>query len=183
MFAICNETTLEGKHNFKVIEKYCSENNVDMEQVFPDFARVKKLGEGWFIPGDAELAYIHNYISRGYGTKMKLNEFKEKVEKIRKNKGFEECIFPGFYSIKVPCQGYKSSTWSADSESKKEKFNGVMPHCSVQYYKSFGGMKYWYQLQTGNYESNVTALGIKATKSLYDIWSGKRLTCPAVSEF
>lgn len=147
MFAICNETTLEGKHNFKVIEKYCSENNVDMEQVFPDFARVKKLGEGWFIPGDAELAYIHNYISRGYGTKMKLNEFKEKVEKIRKNKGFEECIFPGFYSIKVPCQGYKSSTWSADSES------------------------------------NVTALGIKATKSLYDIWSGKRLTCPAVSEF
>ena len=186
MLAVSGETTLDGKHNFEVIEKYCAENGVDMLEIFPDFATVKSLGDGWFIPGDNELAYIHNFISRGFGTTVKPKFFKEVISKIQKNKGFEKYSLPGFFSVSAPCFGYKSSTWTQDNYSKKDKFNGIMPHCSVLYNKSsIAGVEYYYQIQTGNYEQRLTAFAIKETISLYDIWRGKKLAvhCAAVCEF
>lgn len=186
MLAVCEETTLDGKHNFEVIEKYCADNGIDMLDIFPDFAIVKNLGEGWFIPGDKELAYIHNFISRGFGTTIKPKFFKEVISKIQKNKGFEKYGLPGFFSATTPCFGYKSSTWTTDNYSKKDKFNGIMPHCSILYNKtSIAGFEYYYQMQTGNYEQRLTAFAIKETISLYDIWRGKKLAIhlAAVCEF
>lgn len=44
-----------GEENQKAIVKFCEDNGLVLQHEFPDIAWADGLGEGWFIPGDAEL--------------------------------------------------------------------------------------------------------------------------------
>jgi hypothetical protein len=50
-----NKTTPYGKENSRIIAEFCKENNVDINEYFPEQVWASQLGEGWFIPGNAEL--------------------------------------------------------------------------------------------------------------------------------
>lgn len=189
MLAVCDRLTEEGSSNFQVIEQYCSDNQIDMDEAFPDFATVKTLGPDWFIPGDRELEYVYAFICNGFG---KENSFDAKdikkgpIEKIRSNAGYEDFLLPGFNKNGQPIQGYKSSTWSQAPESEKEKLNGIAPHCTVVHMQArpMGAMKYWVVFQNEHLSQRGTGLAtmfIKETTPLYQLWT--RAATVAVSEF
>lgn len=50
-----NKTSAYGKENTKIIANFCEENNLDMQEYFPEQVWASELGEGWYIPGNAEL--------------------------------------------------------------------------------------------------------------------------------
>ena len=57
-----NKTTAYGKENAKIIADFCKENNVDINEYFPDQVWANELGDGWFIPGNAELELYTNFL-------------------------------------------------------------------------------------------------------------------------
>lgn len=62
-----NKTTPYGKENAKIIADFCEENNVDINEYFPEQAWANELGEGWFIPGNAELELYTNFLDIPFG--------------------------------------------------------------------------------------------------------------------
>ena len=58
-----NRLGLEGKKNHEVIRNYCKENGIDYSRLFPEYALVDSLGEGWFIPGKNELDFLADLIN------------------------------------------------------------------------------------------------------------------------
>lgn len=75
------QTTEYGKENAKVIRNYCEENDVDMETFFPDQYWAESLGDGWFIPGIAEIELYTDFLGQQTGIahkkKTPLNSFKD----------------------------------------------------------------------------------------------------------
>ena len=65
------QTTEYGKENAKVIRNYCEENDVDMETFFPDQYWAESLGEGWFIPGIAEIELYTDFLGQQTGISHK----------------------------------------------------------------------------------------------------------------
>lgn len=61
------QTTEFGKENAKVIRNYCEENDVDMKTFFPDQYWAESLGEGWFIPGIAEIQLYADFLGQPIG--------------------------------------------------------------------------------------------------------------------
>ena len=47
-----------GEENMNTIVKYCAENNLSMQDYFPDFFWASQIGNGWFIPGNNELELL-----------------------------------------------------------------------------------------------------------------------------
>lgn len=65
------QTTEFGKENAKVIRNYCEENDVDMKTFFPDQYWAESLGDGWFIPGVAEIELYTQFLEQPTGTTYK----------------------------------------------------------------------------------------------------------------
>lgn len=177
MLEVSDRLGESGARNMEAIEEFCNEKGIDMDKYFPDIAHAKKIGEGWFLPGDAELALIHEFLNGGIGKdcKVKGGDLKKLVkETIQSTPGFGDCGIPGAALGFNPPSGYKSSTWSTSYEHKKEKFNGVMPHCTVLHQPKMGGA--YYEFQDENVETRGTGavtVFIKETTSLYDVWCGR----------
>lgn len=57
-----HKTTAYGKENAKIITEFCKENDVDINKYFPDQVWASELGEGWFIPGNAELELYTKFL-------------------------------------------------------------------------------------------------------------------------
>lgn len=68
--ALVNEMDGDGRHNAEVIKKYCSDNNLSLEEYFPAQHWASTLGEDWFIPGDNELEYYSYIVGNGLGKKL-----------------------------------------------------------------------------------------------------------------
>lgn len=95
---------LSGKENQKIVEDYCSTHNVDMSEYFPDFAWAASLGDGWFIPGVAELDLAAMQIANHFGV-MKLSEFDEFFAKrfqLRRNVRFIFAYSPTQMNTSTP---------------------------------------------------------------------------------
>ena len=163
----------------RIFTQYCRDNGVDMAKMFPDFAWAKEIGEGWFIPGDAELEKIYRFISNGFGkeTKFSTKDMKALLDQIRSNAGYENYLLPGFYRNGLPLQSYKSSTWTQSSDNEREKLNGLQPHCSIFYSKPrpYAGTVYWFVLQTGHLSqrsgNGLATMLIKENIPLYRLWN------------
>lgn len=97
-------TTVEGKHNAKVIKDYCKEKGIDMQVCFPTLCWAETLGEGWFIPGEKEAALYADFISYGVGEpaykKVKNSEMNEKYNNlnnaVKSNSGYENYSLPKY---------------------------------------------------------------------------------------
>ena len=77
-----------GGENFRVVKDYCMENGLSMEEYFPEYAYVAQWGEGWFVPGDKELAYLADVI--GYGLESEsykgigASEFNSRIDEVNR---------------------------------------------------------------------------------------------------
>lgn len=61
-----------GKENQEQIVKYCEENNLSLQEVFPMQYWAQSLGEGWYIPGDNELTAFAKFYFGGLGKENSL---------------------------------------------------------------------------------------------------------------
>ena len=59
--------TEKGEENAAIIEAYCKEQNILMQEHFPWEYWASQLGQGWFIPGDYELTLFAQFYSGGIG--------------------------------------------------------------------------------------------------------------------
>ncbi|MBQ2950411.1 MAG: hypothetical protein IJE12_05120 [Prevotella sp.] len=57
----------DGEKNATAIKKYCSEKGYSMQTYFPWEHWAEQLGDGWFIPGDKELALFAQFYTGGLG--------------------------------------------------------------------------------------------------------------------
>ena len=83
----------DGQKNFEAIEHYINETGSSWE-IFPVFEWAKNLGEGWYIPANAELELIAKAVNGGsmtYNEKV-VNEFGKKI----KSAGGDQLINKGF---------------------------------------------------------------------------------------
>lgn len=96
--AVYSLFTNDGLHNSQVVKNYCKERNVSMEKYFPNYAWAESLGEGWYIPGDTELAYYSLLIGEGLGADKTTNPRKQKVvmDQLQTHEGFENFFLPYF---------------------------------------------------------------------------------------
>ena len=98
----------DGQKNFEAIERYISETGSSWD-VFPMFKWAKELGEGWYIPANAELELIAKAINGGSMTynEKSVNEFGKKIKKadgdalINKGYGHEKSFKTMFSSTEI----------------------------------------------------------------------------------
>lgn len=64
-----NLNGVTGVENSQNIANYCEENGLPMETYFPEVYWASQLGDGWFIPGTAELELYAQTIAYGVGKK------------------------------------------------------------------------------------------------------------------
>lgn len=79
-------TSEYGKENAIIIAKYCEENNIAMEDYCPDQVWATQLGDGWYIPGNAELELYAQFLGHEIGEGHKQNGFEMYREKMDKEK-------------------------------------------------------------------------------------------------
>lgn len=112
-----------GEQNTQAILDYCAANGVDTEMYFPAFSYAKRLGEGWFVPGNYELELISkNFVdSLGEKAKFKGSEVDPKRRAAIFKMGNADAFFPTF-------DGISSSTMlkSAWKENNKEKISKIL---------------------------------------------------------
>ncbi len=135
MLAICDRLTDNGEDNRKVFDKYCAENNVDVEKYFPEYASVHKLGEKWYLAGDAELAKVVAFVCGGYGKAYQYpaTDIRDKHSKIHAEAGYEDVVLMGFNERGEPRAGLRSSTWHRSEGYDDPDLNGIMPHLAAPY--------------------------------------------------
>lgn len=63
--ALASMLTEKGKENAEKIADYCADNGLDMSIYFPDQVWAQALGEGWFIPGNAEIELYADFLGEG----------------------------------------------------------------------------------------------------------------------
>ncbi len=63
--ALASMLTEKGKENAEKIADYCADNGIDMSIYFPDQTWAQSLGEGWFIPGNAEIELYAVFLGEG----------------------------------------------------------------------------------------------------------------------
>lgn len=99
-------TSAYGKENAEIYANYCTENGLDMSIYFPDQAWAAELGNGWFIPGNAELEKYAEFMGAEYNNKKTGFEisqtYKDAVNFIvdaynNNNNGVVECWSPNHY--------------------------------------------------------------------------------------
>ncbi len=137
-------TSRNGKVNMEAVEAYCAEKGLDIEKAFPEYAWVKSLGEGWYLPGDAELEVAYKFICGGFGKDIRHSRdyIKAKNDAIQAQAGFEKNVLPNY--------PVKSSTWVKHTlEEKEDPVYRITPHLAMPY--GIQGMKadanvYWYIL-------------------------------------
>lgn len=95
-----------GEDNVEAIKKYCEEKSLNMEEIFPDQAWAAGLGEGWFVPGDDEIAFYADLISPGLNIKTPESIYNKTLELQEKSNAIDGfgLIFPSGI-----CQVYTSS--------------------------------------------------------------------------
>ena len=79
----------DGEQNMKAIENYIQKNNKSWD-LFPLFKWARELGEGWYIPANAELNELAKAINGGtmeYNEKN-INKFSKLMKKVGGKKGF-----------------------------------------------------------------------------------------------
>lgn len=135
---VAPETSESGDENMRVIASYCKNNGLDMAKYFPAFAWAAQLGEGWFIPGNAELELYAQVFTKGMGHANKLNvkERDEKIKQWKEKLGAGGAMFgagtfgaPAF-EMCYPVDGLQSSTmvkssWGESPEHKAYTFGYV----------------------------------------------------------
>ena len=55
-----------GQENMQAVEDFCAANDLDMGVCYPEFAKVKALGNGWYMSGDYELDLLAGLIHKEY---------------------------------------------------------------------------------------------------------------------
>lgn len=103
---LAGATSAYGKENAEIYANYCTENGLDMSIYFPDQAWAAELGNGWFIPGNAELEKYAEFMGAEYNNKKTGFEisqtYKDAVNFIvdaynNNNNGVVECWSPNHY--------------------------------------------------------------------------------------
>ena len=103
---LAGATTAYGQENADIIANYCADNNLDMSLYFPDQAWAAELGNGWFIPGNAELEIFATFMGAEYHKKQNLFEITKTVKDatasadeayVNNNNGVAECWSPAHY--------------------------------------------------------------------------------------
>ncbi|MBQ7819682.1 MAG: hypothetical protein IJ341_08295 [Bacteroidales bacterium] len=128
--ALAGKTSNSGKENMKIVEQYCKDNNLKLEEAFPAFAWAKSLGKDWFIPGDDEVRIYAELIGAGIG-KEKAARYKDFFDKYIKLN--EKLIANG--DIPLP------NSIMSSSVSKKGEFYNHLITKTNQY-----TFKIWYVL-------------------------------------
>ncbi len=154
MLNICDRLTPNGVENRRVFDEYCKENNVDVAKYFPEYAAVHKLGDKWYLAGDAELEKVVAFLCGGYGKdhKFPATDILDKHKKIHAEAGYEDAVLMGFNEHGQPFASLKSSTWHQTEEYDKPELNGIMPHIAMIYNLAppKGTVHYYYEHKTGH---------------------------------
>jgi hypothetical protein len=68
----------KGKENAELIEQFCSTNHLHKATYFPFQAWADQLGEGWYIPGNAELELYAKFLGQKVGVKFNNTSIEDK---------------------------------------------------------------------------------------------------------
>ncbi|MEE1173886.1 MAG: hypothetical protein U0K53_00225 [Paludibacteraceae bacterium] len=127
-------TSEYGKENAVIIAKYCEENDIDMEEYCPDQVWASQLGDGWYIPGNAELELYAQFLGQEIGKGYKKNVFEMDEKEIwyggyrRYNLGYAASIGLGNAVLFAPLSIRSSTTIISDwtrQEENASKFHDI----------------------------------------------------------
>lgn len=167
------QTTEFGKENAKVIRNYCEENDVDMKTFFPDQYWAESLGDGWFIPGNAEIELYADFLGQpiGFAYSKRFPFLAQDTTLWRFNiipkrlllgydgsTGFTRHIF--FAPVTIKTSTLYKSEWSLSEHNRRKFYNGSGKQPKIkQLYKDkkLNGFYRLIRLKKGP-ESNVTGL-------------------------
>lgn len=118
MKAVYGQITAEGSNNQKVVEAYCSDNGLDINELFPDYAWAKSLGEGWYVAGDRELEMYSYVIACGVGIDLYKGKGPKEVLNMSLAANAHLHETPGFELINLP-----TAVWSSTMEKNPKNMN------------------------------------------------------------
>lgn len=170
-------TSEYGKENARILADYCADNQLDIEKYFPDQAWANSLGEGWYIPGNAELELYAAFLGKEIGEAHKESIFKiDMINSLwypgsteRFSRGYDVAGSTQFKQFFIPLL-VKSSTmtytdWTASEENsaklqnidveKMSKWKTTHFYIFGTWFKKRGHYFYW--LAFGAYKKRLNA--------------------------
>lgn len=139
LFSKFNE---DGEHNFNLVSTFCEENGLSMEEYFPEYAMVRGMGEGWYIPGYQEAEYYVNMLGYSLGED---HSFKLSPKEMANESTAQQSQGHGI--ISMPSLFFSSFKVSCVSWNKNHK--KYDPFCMLGIWKKGNASnKYWYNVGT-----------------------------------
>lgn len=117
----------DGSENMEKIEAWCGAQNVSFAELFPEYDAVKRLGNGWFLPGIQELESFGCLMDGGkdkipYGELWNaFSRLNDKMPQDCRNIYFIAGYDPINPVLNLLAQEYKAGTLGADLEERAGK--------------------------------------------------------------